>query len=182
MHGKGGKSSTGHCEKSCGKRGPQTHQCHSQRARRCQAYAEDVHIPRCPRWAEDEEDVEQYRWRDAEKRKWSAQHAEKLDKRVHRVCRAITRRQPARPSVGPQISEAVGKVEPGSPINRPQIGAVDPQREQEERKARDNARRQVVAPTFKKRIFPRGLFINNVSATVRSADARSIEASSEQRA
>ena len=50
---------------------------------------------------------------------------------------------------------------------------------EEERKARDNARRQVVAPTFKKRIFPRGLFLNNVSATVRSADARSIKAPSE---
>ena len=92
---------------------------------------------------------------------------------------AIARRQPAGPSVGPQISEAVGKVEPGSPINRSQIRAVDPQGEQEERKGRYNARRQVAAATFKKRIFPRGLFLNNVSAAVRAANARSIKASSE---
>ena len=30
MHSKGSQSSAGHCEKSTGKRGPQTHQCHSQ--------------------------------------------------------------------------------------------------------------------------------------------------------
>ena len=33
MHSKGGQSSAGHCKESAGKRGPQTHQRYSQRAR-----------------------------------------------------------------------------------------------------------------------------------------------------